>query len=459
MSLATCWRRLPAVQLLTLTLTLTVLLLCLLGGTTEAREKQYELFVQVDEPDSPRSAWGVFEPDVDAKLAMRYIDSLGGLEKRHSCYEASYKQERIQFCYFAVIVAGVPKCGTSAMYKWLTMDCLDEQASPVVFHGAVKKEECFRGTTLEEAWSFLKGLQVETEGALLRLQRTGKQPIMTSGCVINQCNMKMSDILRVPERTKYVVMTRDYADLMWSAYNFWCTAAYDIRCPSTHWVNAYHNYRSPGMFHELAVAKSRPHKTVLSPIDHFGFSNLTNNNFFRSFVTTMWRHNVSHEAILVVASESLAAETDKMVNKMVAFIGLDAQHVVQQNVSKLAHERTNTNNHKGTGTVDATFTPGLYRASGFKPMLAGTRALLHKSWWHDCLWLSNYTGFQYPACNSTSLAAAALQAAAEVEAVAAAKKDWKLYQQYLNSTDISDGSDSGDGGNGTAEPKREEALA
>ena len=33
-------------------------------------------------------------------------------------------------------------------------------------------------------------------------------------------------------------MTRNYADMLWSAYNFWCTTDYDKKgCDSTHWVS------------------------------------------------------------------------------------------------------------------------------------------------------------------------------------------------------------------------------
>ena len=60
-------------------------------------------------------------------------------------------------------------------------------------------------------------------------------------------------MLRHPQ-TLYVLMTRDYAEMLWSSYNFWCRAKHDgfASCDQSRWIDPAKHVRSPELFHEVA---------------------------------------------------------------------------------------------------------------------------------------------------------------------------------------------------------------
>lgn len=85
--------------------------------------------------------------------------------------------------------------------------------------------------------------------------------VIVDGCVDLEGNMKLRKMLKQPN-TFYIVSTlvylrldchfsyevyahfstqvlvRNFADWIWSAYNFWCQAPYDKECsPVDHWVH------------------------------------------------------------------------------------------------------------------------------------------------------------------------------------------------------------------------------
>eukprot|EP01035_Chromulina_nebulosa_P019954 gene19954-25922_t len=64
----------------------------------------------------------------------------------------------------------------------------------------------------------------------------------------------MRGLLRNP-KTLYIVMTRNYADMLWSSYNFWCRWDIDgTSCDSTRWAKVGIHIRSPDIFHEIVSA-------------------------------------------------------------------------------------------------------------------------------------------------------------------------------------------------------------
>ena len=139
----------------------------------------------------------------------------GRRRRRHSCYEVACegtscvgrklpKNATYRFCYPSVIVSGIPKCGTSAMYELLTR-------FPSV-HLMTTKENC-PFARRRTHWQFFNSLP--------RPEDVRPETLIVDGCIDLQRNMIMSLTLRGPD-TLYIVMTRDYADYLWSSYNFWC---------------------------------------------------------------------------------------------------------------------------------------------------------------------------------------------------------------------------------------------
>jgi len=115
----------------------------------------------------------------------------------HSCYEVACKGSQcmgskdnattIQVCYPGLVVSGLPKCGTSAMYELLTK-----------FPGAItmrKKENCpFRGG--EHLWLYFQSLP--------RMSSVGEHALVVDGCINILKNVAIRELLRNPN-TYYIV--------------------------------------------------------------------------------------------------------------------------------------------------------------------------------------------------------------------------------------------------------------
>ena len=114
----------------------------------------------------------------------------------HSCYEITCQgvhcmgesagNATIEVCYPAVVITGLPKCGTSAMYILLSK-----------FPGSItmtEKENCpFGGQSL---WTFFQSLP--------RMSAVGDHSLVISGCLQVAKNMQIKEALRHPQ-THYIV--------------------------------------------------------------------------------------------------------------------------------------------------------------------------------------------------------------------------------------------------------------
>lgn len=141
--------------------------------------------------------WGITAGSEGApgqNLRLRKLHNPGN--SRHSCYEVTCQgvhclgesdgNVTIEVCYPAVVITGLPKCGTSAMYILLS-----------TFPGAItmtEKENCpFGGQSL---WSFFQSLP--------RMSVVGDHSLVISGCLQVAKNMQIKEVLRHPQ-THYIV--------------------------------------------------------------------------------------------------------------------------------------------------------------------------------------------------------------------------------------------------------------
>jgi hypothetical protein len=70
------------------------------------------------------------------------------------------------------------------------------------------------------------------------------------------------ELLHQP-RTLYIVMTRNYPDMLWSSYNFWCKLDYDgTSCDVTQWVKVGQHVRSAELFHWIVVGDVNGTKVI-----------------------------------------------------------------------------------------------------------------------------------------------------------------------------------------------------
>ena len=112
----------------------------------------------------------------------------------HSCYQAQclgkgcpYENATIQFCYPAIVITGLPKCGTSAMY-----DLLTRYSDTVIM---TEKENCPYARRRPH-WQYFSSLP--------SFDSIKKYKIAIDGCIEVNANMIMRNILRQP-KTLYVV--------------------------------------------------------------------------------------------------------------------------------------------------------------------------------------------------------------------------------------------------------------
>jgi hypothetical protein len=164
---------------------------------------------------SDKDAWWLVEKGPQAAYHLLdsshlYLRHSPGLDLSgvHSCYEfratpldrEDVTIEKGTFCYPSVIITGVRKAGTSALYSLLSK-----------YSGAVTtavKENCpyIRDRSILD---FFRSFPSQLE--------YGK--VLIDGCADVSGNLHMRKVLRGP-RTFYLVTTRDFSPWVWSAYVF-----------------------------------------------------------------------------------------------------------------------------------------------------------------------------------------------------------------------------------------------
>lgn len=100
----------------------------------------------------------------------------------------------------------------------------------------------------------------------------------------------------------------------------------------------------------------------------------------------------------VLSSEAFDQLDPSLIDRISHITGLNKPS--NQKLSMFQHSRFNTQvstSSKGaTNAVNSEkYAPGLYKISGFKPMLEETRLFLDHCWYKDCVWASNITGYDY----------------------------------------------------------------
>lgn len=312
----------------------------------------------------------------------------------HTCYEITCENvwskhcpedsssRTIRVCYPAIIVTGFPKCGTSAMYEVLSQ-----------FPGAVtmsEKENC-PSTRRRPHWIYFNSLP--------RMDDIGPRSLIIDGCIDIEKNMKIRTLIEYPE-VYYLVMVRDYADMVWSSYNFYCKREYDgvDHCGYEKWASAEHHRRSPRLFHDLIAADANHTTGVVQPFYYPMVRPCINAGgyYFEQVEFFLHRNGLQNHTI-VVASEELDAFPLQVAERVARILQYDISGISLQRLDEV---RINSQEDKGASHAVsmAQYQPGLYRISGYQPMLRETRELLNRCWREDCLRLAALSPYRYDAC-------------------------------------------------------------
>jgi hypothetical protein len=226
-------------------------------------------------------------------LSGKYLAVL----KNHSCYKAFYNSETIRFCYPKVVISGVPKCGTSALFE-----LFDSHPN---FEGGTIKENCPNDTNdVTKMWEYFKTLQTQTDSALA----SGKDvAVLVSGCINIDSDIAFRRQLQNPS-TVYILLFRDITNFFWATYNFWCSPKYDgsQHCRAGGWTNPMYHHRSPEMFHKIITALSQG-KHISHPFNLAEpFSN-SSVGYFKDYATKFWSEGIiQSDQLIYVANEALA---------------------------------------------------------------------------------------------------------------------------------------------------------
>lgn len=236
--------------------------------------------------------------------------------------------------------------------------------------------ETFGPSAKEACWSFYEDALSGGSDAATRVLQS---------CIWPQDVMRVQSLAPVA-KTSVLFLQRDPADLLWSSYNFWQGPmdADETRNGSrvAGWTNQQ-NYRSPAHFHELVASKG-----MLAG----GVSNWR--AYFQIPEMHQLRATFGSDSMLFVRSEDLHKRST--VQDICDFIGVGIEGISPD----LVGARTN-----GQGSYDSRgighqseAEPGIYEASGFRPMLCETRELIYGQSRDACSELHREFGLHYPQC-------------------------------------------------------------
>lgn len=199
-------------------------------------------------------------------------------------------------------------------------------------------------------------------------------------------------------------MIRDYANMLWSSYNFWCRIEYDKHgCDYSRWVDPNLHFRSPEVFHDLILADANNsdviqpfHKPMNRPCAYAG-------GYYTEFIDLHLTRNGLKDFTIVIASEELESHPYDVAKRIAGRVGNSLVGFDLQNFTKV---RINSQENKGTthSVAIENYKHGLYNISGFKPMMEKTRQFLYQCWKDDCLSIARQGIYNYTACTGPTAA-------------------------------------------------------
>lgn len=282
------------------------------------------------------------------------------------------------FCYPSVIITGMKKCSTSALYGLL-------EGSPLFITGKTKENCPFIGDrSIMEYFDSLPSYVPPGH-------------FLLDGCIDLRGNIIMRKMLKEPN-TFYLVLTRNFADWIWSAYNYWCDPVFDAVCGGGNWAMPGVNNRSSSYFHEI-VSNSMNGKYIPSPL-HFQDICSHGNSLFQGFVNLLWSHT-EKDSTMILASEELEIQPLIVWQKIASALGITQPHPEIEKFQKMRYN-TQVQSARGADVTIAIdeFKPGVYEISNYEPLWSSTRAILDQCWINDCIWVSKETNFPYPVCRA-----------------------------------------------------------
>ena len=289
-----------------------------------------------------------------------------------NCYAYTGQGGPRTACLPHIIIGGFPKCGTSALFALVS-----SHPNAVGTH---TKEHCMFGN---DTAAFLEGLP--SKDAL-----GGKR--LVSGCIALETNEAVFDWLRPRDPTRVILLVRDFAEMAWASFNYWCLGTLDKDCAAYAggWTLPGH-YRSPELFHELVLMQKQGASNLLNSANVFEDPLPYTNRILR------YERLVGSANVLVLDSDELRHSARSAWHKIAEFLGLGGGH---PNLDLFEQRLYNTHAARGSQVYSkaSAHQDGLYSISGNRHMLPQTRALLDAAWMHECRQLNQMYGLALKLC-------------------------------------------------------------
>jgi len=382
---------------------------------TEAKVKEaptFKIFDSIDTRDlDKKRAHEVYSVEYAIQLARERMAQLQDIYPSQGPYpdeipiltpvlseELKAKPEWRDLLFPDLNVAGLHKCGTSQLthiiishpkvrkFRKEGMELFFKHDYLFDSIANSKEEQLEFQTNLHEFHKNLYNEQMELIGDN---DETKSQLTVASTLVVDDAVLR-SRFLQSKKPTRFFILTRDPADWLWAAWNFWLDSELDSKpaeWPKRGWASQKLQYRSPELFHELLLGADR----VKS---HSWFHRLRDAavNSPRRYIAAFGKDNIffaRNEDMLPVYVDSKGGLLDRLSN----FTGLDREGF-RASVAKQIH---NCNDVKGNEEV-CNKTSSSYSIAGGRPMLPESRRLVYLFFATECkLWKEEF-GIEYPEC-------------------------------------------------------------
>ena len=253
-----------------------------------------------------------------------------------------------KFCYPAINIVGMPKCGTTTAWEYLSNQAGNINVGPAC---KITKEWCPNFFELDIFFDCLEDSYNNRGG------------YHVNGCINPGHNVVLHNLLN--PRAVYIVMIRDAAYSLWAAYNFWCFEEIDENCKNGHRTQPG-MYRDPVIFDQYI--KSREFEYSKSPGRAFDRCEGFSENYM-SHIKDYFHFEIP---LLVVAVEAFKDQ----VKRIELFINKNLNSSITLDPSKLEAVNVNADSSNTTSSHPK----NTYAISGYQPMLTSTRDYIHKCW-------------------------------------------------------------------------------
>jgi len=315
--------------------------------------------------------------------------------------------------YANIEIAGMPKAGTSHLYNLLT-----QRPDTIRFWGG--KEYCagkgklFVTPTLSQLHKFHDRAFTRNSNEREKRrsqQREDDEPLVSvNGCIYLPDAIGRYEYLwgdagssseggggggeqegrkKHQQQQKFVILLRDPADWLWSAWNFWIQPSFDVTVLQHDWADYKVNYRSPELFHELLLAG--PDGILDFPGHAETFRRIGEEEIRRL------RELAGTENVLVLKNEDmrpdLASANGGLLDVLSDFTGLNRSLFDDD----LVQSYSNCNDKPGE-KQRCTSAPSGYEIDGNRPMLPESRELVYLYFRQECRYWSKELNVHYPDC-------------------------------------------------------------